>query len=67
MVELEIISSADEGHVARTHDGLSKIVDAMQRVLGVWVVFGSVWIELVKILCADNILTDSVLEQYVNR
>lgn len=61
MVELEIISSADKRHITDAHNGLTKIIDTMQRVPRVWIVFCTIGVELIKVLRADNILPDSVL------
>ena len=61
MVKLDIPPSTHQRHVASTHNRLAQVIDTVQRVPRECVVVAPIWIQLVEILCADNLATDALL------
>jgi hypothetical protein len=61
MVELDILPSAHQRHVTGTHNRLAQVIHAVQRVPRERVVVAPIWIQLVEILCTDNLTADALL------
>jgi hypothetical protein len=61
VIELQVLSRADERRVHVAHERLAQVVDAMQRVGPIWVLDSRMGVQLKEIGGLDDVVADTLL------